>query len=801
MRIQTTGPLGAKIMLVGEFPHERDLAFGKPFTGGSGYELSRICADAGMPMNNILTTMVMRDAIPFRGIDSLVAQKKKDITDKHFLFQGKYVLQRVIDDVQELKRDIEKYKPNVVCAVGNLALWALTGQWGVTNWRSSVMESCLVPGLKVIPTIPAMMAVQSQSKRPIIIHDMKRVVRHQNEPRVIRPDYKFVIRPDYQTAVETLTNLINMAEAYRDGSGGQLMRMGGDIETRAGHISCIGFAWSELEAVCIPFMCIQKGKEEGYWSLEEEAHLVWLIVRLLAVIEVAGQNWNYDAQYIYRHWHFICPKVIDTMIQQHSCFSAFEKNLAFLSSMYLEDHLYWKDDRTSWVEGEDGEGEDQYWRYNCTDCVRTLSISRVLDNVVVSLGMSEVNGFQQKLAPVVLHTMNRGIRCDTTQRTEFALSLQAEAAKRQQYLRDVTGQDLNIKSPVQMKDFFYRQMGQRVITDRKTGNPTTNDEALRKIGQREPILLPITRRIAELRSLGVFYGTFVQAPLDVDGRLRTSFNVCGTETYRFSSTKNAFGSGLNMQNIPKGGETENEGESLDLPNVRKLFIPDEGYTFFDIDLDSADLRIVTWESNCQWMKEQFRLGNKPYIEVMKEYYRNPSMTKHSHPREYGMFKSLCHGTNYLGTADGIAPRIGLLVHETERIQKWYFGLCPEIKQWQEEIKTQVVKRKYVENAWGYRMYFLDKIEGTIFNQAVAWVPQATVGCLINRAYVNIHENLPNVQILLQVHDSLAGQFPTKDKATAMEEIVKQATIPIPYEDPLWIPVGVATSDKSWGECG
>ena len=27
-----------------------------------------------------------------------------------------------------------------------------------------------------------------------------------------------------------------------------------------------------------------------------------------------------------------------------------------------------------------------------------------------------------------------------------------------------------------------------------------------------------------------------------------------------------------------------------LPNVRKLFTPDPGYTFFDIDLDSAHLR-------------------------------------------------------------------------------------------------------------------------------------------------------------------------------------------------------------------
>jgi len=217
--------------------------------------------------------------------------------------------------------------------------------------------------------------------------------------------------------------------------------------------------------------------------------------------------------------------------------------------------------------------------------------------------------------------------------------------------------------------------------------------------------------------------------------MRTSFNLCGTETYRFSSSQNAFGNGLNFQNIPKGGETEDAG--LDLPNVRNIFIPDDGKGFFDIDLDSADLRIVSWESDCQWMKEQFAAGNKPYVEVMREYYKDRTMTKASHPLQYAMFKSLCHGTNYGGTAQGIAPRIGLLVHETERIQEWYFGLAFEIKQWQQKIKKQVENKRFVSNAFGYKMNFFDRIEGNVINQAYAWIPQSTVGCLINRAWVNI----------------------------------------------------------------
>jgi DNA polymerase I-like protein with 3'-5' exonuclease and polymerase domains len=350
-----------------------------------------------------------------------------------------------------------------------------------------------------------------------------------------------------------------------------------------------------------------------------------------------------------------------------------------------------------------------------------------------------------------------------------------------------------------MAELFYREMGMKEILGKKTKSVTTDDEALHRIAEREPILKPVTRKISELRSLGVFHSTFIMARTDDDGRMRTSFNLCGTETYRFSSSQNAFGNGLNFQNIPKGGETEDAG--LDLPNVRNIFVPDAGLGFFDIDLDSADLRIVSWESDCQWMKEQFAAGKKPYVEIMKEYYKDPTMSKNSHPREYAMFKSLCHGTNYLGTAQGIAPRIGLLVKETEQVQDWYFGLCPEIPRWQNRIKEQVTKRRFVSNAFGYKMNFFDRIEGNIFNQAVAWIPQSTVGCLINRAWVNIKREIPEVRILLQVHDSLAGTFPLDRKEEMLRRIVGQSQVVIPYADPLIIPVGVVSSEKSWGECG
>jgi DNA polymerase-1 len=347
-----------------------------------------------------------------------------------------------------------------------------------------------------------------------------------------------------------------------------------------------------------------------------------------------------------------------------------------------------------------------------------------------------------------------------------------------------------------MQTLLYGDFKLRPIFNRKTGGVSCDAEALGKLAEREPLLLPLTRKISEIRSLGVFYSTFVMAPPDIDDRMRCSFNIAGAETFRFSSSEDAFGSGMNLQNIPKGGD---DAEGVNLPNVRELFIPDQGMTFFDIDLAAADLRIVVWESDCKQMKQMLKEGLDPYTEVAKEFYNDANITKKDPRRQ--LFKSFCHGTNYLGTAKGLAERLGLSVQEAEKTQKWYFNRFPEIKRWQDDIKSQLYSRRYIENVFGYRCYFLDRLEGTIFNQAVAWIPQSTVACLINRAYEAIDRDLPEVEILLQVHDSLAGQFPSHLGKWTESRILEKAAIPLPYAgDPLVIPVGIVTSTKSWGDC-
>ncbi len=748
--------------------------------------------EAGIMRAQCFLTNVSRVRPPANDIGMFMAMRKADITGNHVKIRDRYVLPVIADGIEQLKREIEMCRPNVIIAFGNLALWALTGNWGIMSWRGSELQTDLPLALdyqpKVIPTYHPAAVLRVWPWRPIVVHDLKRAQRHAHYAGITRAPFRFTVRPDFATAKSILGTLLHALN-----TSPTPVKLGTDIETRAGHIACIGIAWSKLEAICIPLMCVDK--PEGYWPLDEEADLCYLIYLILTHpnVENVGQNFIYDAQYFFRHLHFIPSLARDTMIAQHSCLSMSQKGLDFLSSMHCEHHVYWKDDGKDWDPSMD---EERLWSYNCEDACRTFEVDTSEQSMVDVMKLREVHDFQQGLYGPVLRTMNKGIRVDNKLRGQFAFQLIEEIAKREQWLIDVVGYDLNPKSPKQMQEFFYGELKFKPILNRKTRAPSCDDEALRTLASREPLVLPIVNCIAELRSLGVFLSTFVQAPLDADGRIRCSFNIAGTETYRFSSSKNAFGSGLNLQNIPSGDEL---AAGLQLPNVRKLFIPDPGKTFFDIDLSSADLRIVAWEAACADMKQMIREGLDVYTEVGKEFYHDSSFNKKD-PRRNEFFKPFCHGTNYLGTAKGLAERLGISVHEADKTQKWYFGRFPEILAWHNDVKDQILKRRMVQNVFGYRCYWFDRIEGTVFNQMVAWIPQSTVACLINRGYVAIDKDLPEVDILLQVHDSLAGQFDTAKRELLLPEIIRRAEIVLPYDDPMTIPVGIKTSEKSWGDC-
>jgi hypothetical protein len=74
-----------------------------------------------------------------------------------------------------------------------------------------------------------------------------------------------------------------------------------------------------------------------------------------------------------------------------------------------------------------------------------------------------------------------------------------------------------------------------------------------------------------------------------------------------------------------------------------------------------------------------------------------------------------------------------------------------------------------------------------------------VACVTNRAWEAIDRLVPEIAILLQVHDSLVGQYLTSCEERLLVAMYPIMQIVIPYDDPLTIPWGLKTSTKSWGD--
>lgn len=241
-------------------------------------------------------------------------------------------------------------------------------------------------------------------------------------------------------------------------------------------------------------------------------------------------------------------------------------------------------------------------------------------------------------------------------------------------------------------------------------------------------------------------------------------------------------------------------ETISLPNLRKMFVPDEGYVIIDADLERADAQVVCWEADDEELKQIFKSG----ADIHEENGRAIFGVSKCSVDQRDKAKKGVHGANYGVSARTLAGHIGTTVHEAEVFLARWFGAHPKIKAWHKRTAFNLKTKRCIYNQFGFRRYYFDRMAtddevGRVLPQALAWCPQSTVGIVTNTGLINIEDNLPSVMPLLQVHDSLVLQAPEDECPEVFEKIRQNMLITIPYPDPLIIPVGVKASRQSWGD--
>lgn len=545
--IRGIGPSTARIVIVTNYATADDLWKGYPLAGSPGDFFCKLLHEAKITRTECYITPAMKFRPRADDIEAHYTQTKSKAQKLGLglVRDGTWVSAEADAAIASLHEELAKLSPAVVIAVGDFAMFACTGVYGsVDTWRGSMLEAVWNPSLTVIPTYPASFITRMYEVRGFCVRDLQRARACADRPELYRyPTYAFIPRPTFLQARSVFSELLTRLACEE-------VWLACDIETIARHVSCIGIAWSVREALCLPFMTL----DGHFWSEQEEIELMLLLRSILTHpnAKVIGQNFNYDNQHFAKHFGFLPRLAFDTMIAQHVLFPGIPKSLDFLSSMYCHWHRYWKDEINDY--NKLPENMEQYWTYNCKDTVVTFEVAFVLMALLDHVGRRPQYDFMEETSRSALRSMLRGMRIDEKTRSEVAGRLMEAIAEYDTLIMQIVGFQLNVGSPKQMQDFFYGDLKLPIQLDKKTKRPTCNAKALATLAQKEPLLRPLTELIEKKRSLAVFLKTFCLMRLDTDKRMRCSFNVCGTETMRFSSSENAFGSGGNLQNIPKGEE-------------------------------------------------------------------------------------------------------------------------------------------------------------------------------------------------------------------------------------------------------
>lgn len=568
----TSGPPGAKVMLVGEAWGSNEAMAKRPFVGSSGFELDKMLAEAGLSRSQILCTNVISAQPPSNDFTHFLYDNKQakalGIKDYHGIFPRDN-LSRGISNLWAL---IDQVNPTLILSAGNWPLHILTPHSkvktekgfkvpsGITSWRGSQTLSRPSPAgrrYNLLPIIHPAAILREWGFRHLTVHDLSyRAGRFLSGslPWSAPPTNSFW-NPKFDD-VERQLNLWHFIACDRE------LWLSVDLETyKKRYISVIGLADENVE-LCIPFFYFDSNQRLiDYFTLEQEQTICLRVKSLLEHpnVKIIGQNFSYDTQFFDRYYDIRAMVQFDTMVAYHLLFPGVPKGLHNIASILCNHYCYWKDESQDWDASEIA--AESMWQYNCKDLRATYEIAQTLRETIKAEGLSEHYQFRLKEWELARAMTLRGITYDDKVRKEFQMELFNISNRLSQWLLSSVPTHLQYapsgkpwySSPQSVMDMLYNHIGINPILHKKTKRPTSDDNAINELLERRGLewLRPLLTRLQDIRSVGVFRSHFLDIVLGTGGKLHSSFNITGTETFRWSSSETAFGEGTNLQNTPK----------------------------------------------------------------------------------------------------------------------------------------------------------------------------------------------------------------------------------------------------------
>jgi DNA polymerase-1 len=359
-------------------------------------------------------------------------------------------------------------------------------------------------------------------------------------------------------------------------------------------------------------------------------------------------------------------------------------------------------------------------------------------------------------------------------------------------IMSAAGSDFNPDSPKQLADVLFSKLGLKVLKRTKTG-PSTDVEVLEKLAAEHGV----PKLILEYRSLVKLKNTYLDnLPQYVNpktGRIHASFSQIGASTGRLSCND------PNLQNIPVRTD---EGR-----RIRLAFVPGdrEHNVLMTADYSQIELRFLAHYTEEPALMRAFEADEDIHRAVAAEVFavKPEDVTR----EQRAQAKIINFGIVYGVTPAGLARRIdGMNTKSAADFIALYHKRFGRIKSFLEQCVMEARTQGYVETICGRRRPIFE-IDSRIISMrnaaervAINSVLQGSAADLIkiamNRVYDRLKREKRPSRMLLQVHDELVFETPTKaveqDAAIVREEMTGAMKLKVPLRvDISWA--------KNWQE--
>ena len=729
------------ITFCGESPGRNEVIERQGFVGGSGNILWRMASNAGISPGKVNRTNVSKRRPPSDdfGIFYHDPKERKRPTDEL----------RYWHDL--LVAELSKFRPRVFVAVGDEALRAVCPSLrGISKWRGSVLQSEVIPGMKVVPILhPAWIMRMNWEWYYVGIKDLKRVARLAAGEDLREPDPVFVIGPTYQQAMEWIH------EIYSNPQCEWFL----DIETRGDTITCFGLSIPERRpeaAICIPVQTTTG----AYWTEQQEV-AIWkgLEGAFRRNPNCSNQNLVYDIDYMLDPYR-IEPSgfKFDPMIAHKLCYPEFDKGLDFTTSIYTY-IPYYKDEGKTWKKKVP---DKQVWYYCCKDVWSTPKVSNAIRQELTNQGLLDT--YQERahrFIPIALEMQRNRLKINIPWKHRLKTILEEEQRKVHSELSQLVGIEedhLNVKSSPQIAKILYDDLRLPVKRKRGSEKVSTEENLLKELRASVAVgsnAFRVIDLILQERHLRTRQSNYINVPLDPpesDGSIHWPFTIFinNDKTGRWESKSSPKWRGSKITHIPKV--------------LRLMFEPPAGRIFVQRDLSQAEARYVGAEARCLFLNKTFNefdrgVGPKIHKVVGKKIY---GVEPKQDTMEYDTAKSIVHAYDYMMGFKRLAIEAGISYDFAERTYNGYAREVPEIPRWWDRIKDEATRLGYLLTPTGRKRQCFSAcamvtntgaLGDEIWRDLVSWKPQTTIPDILNEGMFRTWSELPWVRIHQQGHDS------------------------------------------------